>query len=160
MTHIRRTDRAVSDRQEIMQILNQLSVCRLAMRDAEGIYLVPMNFGYEWPKDGVLTLYFHCAPEGRRVRALREDPQVAFEMDQEIQLIGGDAACSYGCLYQSIIGQGTAYFLEDSDEKSHALALLMKHQTGKDFVFTPAMTEAVTVFKVCASHFSAKARRK
>lgn len=157
---MRRSDREITDRQEILEILNRARVCRLAMQDADGLYIVPMNFGYEWPEDGDLTLYFHCAADGRRVRALQSCPSVAFEMDQELAQIPAETACGYGCLYESVIGNGRAAFLEEASEKQHALAVLMHHQTGKDFSFTPAMTQGVTVFRVQATSFTVKARKK
>lgn len=157
---MRRCDREITDRQEIMEILNRMQVCRLAMQDADGLYIVPMSFGYEWPKDGDLTLYFHCAHEGRRISALKACPEVAFEMDRELQQITAETACGYGCLYESVIGSGRAAFLEEESEKQHALAVLMRQQTGKDFSFTPAMTQGVTVFRVQATAFTVKARKK
>ncbi len=157
---MRRKDRAITNRQEILAILDRAHICRLAMQDAEGLYIVPMNFGYEWPEDGNLTLYFHCAAEGRRVKALQACPSVAFEMDQELAQLSADTPCGYGCLYESVIGNGQAAFLEDPAEKQHALAVLMRHQTGKDFSFSPAMAQSVTVFKVSASSFTVKARRQ
>lgn len=161
MSEMRRADRQITDRQEILSFLDQARVCRLAMQDEEGLYIVPMNFGYEWPESGALTLYFHCASEGRRVRALRSCNQLAFEMDQEMAQVSGDAMvpCSYGCLYQSLTGRGSAAFLESPEEKGHALAVLMKHLTGRDFTFTPAMTSSVTVLQVTAAQFTVKARR-
>ncbi|MCI8633938.1 MAG: pyridoxamine 5'-phosphate oxidase family protein [Lachnospiraceae bacterium] len=157
---MRRSDREITDRQEILAVLDRAHVCRLAMQDEDGLYIVPMNFGYEWPENGDLTLYFHCAADGRRVRALRSCPLVAFEMDQELAQIPAQTPCGYGCLYESMIGSGQASFLESDAEKQHALAVLMHHQTGKDFSFSPAMTKSVTVFQVTASCFTVKARRK
>ena len=155
---MRRSDREVTDREQLLQMIRACQVCRLAMQDADGLYIVPMNFGFEWPQDEPLTLDVHCAGEGRRVSALKQDPHLAFEMDRQLQQIGGELPCSYGCLYESIIGTGEAFFLTDTAEKQHALKVLMKHQTGLDFSLTPAMAEAVTVLKIVASSVSGKAR--
>ena len=52
---MRRADREVTDRQEILAILNQCTVGHLALVDPYGEpYLVPMNFGWE-DKEGTCT---------------------------------------------------------------------------------------------------------
>lgn len=67
---MRRKDRELTELGEILQVVERCKVCRLAMADAAGLYLVPMNFGYAYV-EGRLELYFHSAREGRKVaRAL------------------------------------------------------------------------------------------
>ena len=154
---MRRCDREVKDQQGIADILTRCKVCRIAMQDDRGLYIVPVNFGYVF-EDGKLTLYFHGAREGRKAEALRERTPVAFEMDCDHRLTEGSLACEYSFSYSSITGSGTASFVDDFWDKQKALALLMKHQTGKDFLFTRDEAEAVAVFAVMADTFSAKRR--
>lgn len=45
---------------------------------------------------------------------------------------------------------------DDIHEKMLALSSLMKHQTGKDFVFNEKMSSSVAVIKVCVSNFTGK----
>lgn len=45
---MRRKDREITDIEEIRDIIEKCKVCRLAMQDEEGLYLVPLNFGYEF----------------------------------------------------------------------------------------------------------------
>ena len=47
-TPMRRKDRQVEDRAEIADILNRSLVCRLGLQDEEGMYIVPLNYGYHW----------------------------------------------------------------------------------------------------------------
>lgn len=152
---MRRSDKAVTDNKELFEIIESCKVCRIAMQDTEGLYIVPLNFGYEVKGDG-LILYFHCAKEGRKLTAIKENEAVCFEMDCEHRLIETEVACGYGFSYKSIIGNGKATIVDDTEEKKHALSLLMKHQTGKEFVFDEKMAEAVTVFKVIATSFTGK----
>lgn len=58
----------------------------MAVHDEEGMYIVPLNFGYTYEED-VLKLYFHSAGEGRKVDALAADPKVAIEMDTDHYLV-------------------------------------------------------------------------
>ena len=71
-TPMRRKDRQVEDRAEIADILNRSLVCRLGLQDEEGMYIVPLNYGYRWKEtEAAPTLYFHSAPDGRKIRAIR-----------------------------------------------------------------------------------------
>lgn len=174
---MRNTKYEVKQSGEIRAILEACKVCRLGLHSGDDIYMVPLNFGYKLldaalpeagseaaksaPEGGAsghgtLTLYFHCAKEGRKLELLRENARVGFELDGGHALIEGERACAYGYRYHSIIGTGTAALLEGAQEKAQALALLMKHQTGQDFSFTPQETASVAVLRVTADTFSAK----
>ena len=155
---MRRKDREVTDPKELMQIIDQCKVCRIAMHDKAGLYIVPMNFGYRY-ENNQLVLFFHSAKEGRKINALKENSDVGFEMDCEHNLITADVACQYGYFFKSIIGNGKAIFIDDVEEKKVALALLMKYQTGQDFSFVDEMVSSVTVFKIMVQNFSGKDSR-
>ncbi len=155
---MRRKDREVTDIVELLEIINQCKVCRIGMQDEEGLYIVPMNFGYTY-EDGTLKLYFHSAKEGRKISALTASSNVCFEMDCQHELITADTACEYGYHFKSIIGNGKAEFIEDMEEKKAALSILMKHQTGEDFSFNEKMADIVKVFKITADSFSGKDHR-
>ena len=156
---MRRKDREVTNIDEKMEIINNCKVIRLAMKDKEGLYIVPLNFGYSY-LDDKLTLYFHSAKEGRKLDAIEENPQVAFEMDCEHRLIEAELACLYGFSFKSIVGTGIASIVNDIEEKKVSLSLIMKHQTEKDFSFEDKHANAVTVFKVEVSDFTAKYHKK
>ena len=79
MREMRRSDRMITDREEIVDVLDSCKVFRMAVHDEEGMYIVPLNFGYTYEED-VLKLYFHSAGEGRKVDALAADPKVAIEI--------------------------------------------------------------------------------
>ena len=155
---MRRKDREVTDLGAIERIIGDCEVFRLAMIDGTRPYVVPMSFGYSL-RDGVLELYAHSAPKGRKVDALRRNPEVCFEMDCGHRLIEAEAACGYGFAYSSVIGDGTVVFIEDPEEKLRALLKMMEHQTGRsDFSIPSKALERVLVFKVAAASFTAKQR--
>lgn len=155
---MRRKDREVTELNELMQIIDQCKVCRIAMQDKDGLYIVPMNFGYTYDKSQ-LVLFFHSAKEGRKIRALKENSSVCFEMDCEHRLITADVACNYGYYFKSIIGNGKVVFIDAIEEKKTALSLLMKHQTGQDFSFDDQMVKSVSVFKIIVHTYSGKDHR-
>lgn len=153
---MRRKDRAVTDRAGILEILERCKVCRLGLCDDEGMYIVPLNFGFLYGEDGELRLVFHGAKTGRKLDAIQKNARVVFEMDCDHQLHEGEIACRHSYAFGSIFGQGEARILQDTDEKAQALALLMRHQTGRDFTFDEKMMEAVAVFEVKSRSFCAK----
>lgn len=152
---MRRKDREVTDIKELLQIINQCKICRIGMQDNAGLYIVPMNFGYIY-ENNQLVLFFHSAKEGRKIQALKENIEVCFEMDCEHHLRTGDSACQYSYSFKSIIGNGKIVFIDEVDEKKTALSALMRHQTGKDFLFDDQSANSVLVFKVIAYEFTGK----
>jgi nitroimidazol reductase NimA-like FMN-containing flavoprotein (pyridoxamine 5'-phosphate oxidase superfamily) len=152
---MRRKDKEVTDIKELMQIIDKCKVCRIAMQDKNGLYIVPMNFGYTY-ENNQLVLFFHSANEGRKINALRENNNICFEMDCEHNLITSDIACKYGYSFESIIGDGMAIFVDDIEEKKTAFSIIMKHQTGKDFSFDDRMVNNVLVFKIIVHNYSGK----
>ncbi len=153
--NLRRQDREVTETKELMQIIDQCKVCRVGMQDNAGLYIVPMNFGYIYDNNQ-LVLFFHSAKEGRKIKALKENIDICFEMDCEHHLITGDEACQYSYSFKSIIGNGKVVFIDEVEEKKTALSTLMRHQTGKDFSFDDRMANSVLVFKVIVHEFTGK----
>lgn len=154
---MRRKDREVTEINELIKIVDQCKVCRIAMQDKAGLYIVPMNFGYTY-ENNQLVLFFHSAKEGRKINALKENSDICFEMDCEGSLVTDDVVCKYGYLFKSIIGNGKAVFIDDVEEKKNALSVLMKHQTGQNFSFDDKMVSSVSVFKVIVHNYTGKDR--
>ncbi|MGE5627889.1 MAG: pyridoxamine 5'-phosphate oxidase family protein [Solirubrobacterales bacterium] len=152
---MRRKDREITDMAEMLKVLDKCKVCRVGMKDKDGLYIVPLNFGYSF-ENNELVLYFHSAKEGRKISAIMENNSVCFEMDCEHSLITADTACGYGYSFKSIIGNGKAEFIEEAEEKKRALSILMKHQTGMDFTFDDKMAGSVAVFKITSNSFTGK----
>lgn len=44
---MRRHDREITDKNEILEIMNLCDVCRLAFKDGDYPYILPLNFGIE-----------------------------------------------------------------------------------------------------------------
>lgn len=156
---MRRKDREVTGKKKIEKIIQNCRVVRLAFQDQEAPYIVPVNFGYEWLDDG-LTLYVHCAGEGKKLELMKTCPKVGLEMDCGHQLVGEGKACAYGFLFQSVIGWGIAEILENPEDKRHGLERLMLQQTSRQFSISEQDTHAVTVFRVRVQSISAKARNE
>ena len=158
---MRRKDREVTDMEEIRQILDEFKVCRLGLVDDGKPYIVPMNMAYDLD-DGELSIYFHCAKDGRKIDVIQKNPKVGFEMDQEIELVEGNTPCQYSYRYVSVMGTGTVKIVEDEQEKVSALTKIMKQQTGKDFTEfkeNPELLSTVCILRVDAEEYSCKKNR-
>ena len=156
---MRRKDRQITDETAIRAILDKAQVLHLAMIDGDRPYVVPLHYGYTL-ENGVLTLYLHSAKEGRKLDVLQKNARVAFELETDVSPIsGGDLPCKYGAAYASVMGEGRATILTDPVEKTDALTMLMKTQTGRNFYITEAMTDTVAVLRIDVEAFTAKARQ-
>jgi nitroimidazol reductase NimA-like FMN-containing flavoprotein (pyridoxamine 5'-phosphate oxidase superfamily) len=140
---MRTKDKEISDGAAIEAIIQKATVCRLGMVDGNKPYIVPLSFGYY---DNVL--YFHGALKGQKIDILRKNPSVCFEFDLVAEPVESEKACSWSMKYQSVIGFGKAFFVEDSDEKREALSVIMAQYSDQLFQFPEKMLKATAVIKV------------
>lgn len=155
---MRRKEREITDRAELLSIMDGCMVCRVALQDEEGLYIVPLSFGYALEGEE-LRLYFHSAKEGRKVRAIGQGAPAAFEMDEEFVLVPGETACTHGGRFCSIVGSGWIAPVEETSAKQRALEALMQHMTGEAWSITAEQTKAVHVYELTVKQISGKARR-
>jgi nitroimidazol reductase NimA-like FMN-containing flavoprotein (pyridoxamine 5'-phosphate oxidase superfamily) len=157
---MRRIDREVNDIEEINGIIKNCKTCHVAMVDDGIPYVLPLSFGYEINEDE-LTLYFHSAKEGRKIDILYKNNSVCFEMCREGELINCESSpCNSGYYFSSIVGNGKAEFITDTNEKMKALTLLMKQQADIDVIFTEKQANTVSVFKIVSDDFTGKRKAK
>ena len=154
---MRRREREVTDEKMILEILDKCQVLHLGLSDEGQPYVVPMNYGYLW-EEGRLTFYLHGAVEGYKYEVIRRNPKVSFAMECDIRPFRGKVACQYGMAYSSMMGKGTAEIITDVEEKEKALSILMRTQTGKEFVFDEKLVSIVNVIKINVNEYSAKRR--
>jgi len=131
----------------------------IGMMDGAVPYVVPLSYGYEL-EGQTLTLFFHCASEGRKIDILKKNPCVCFEMCNEGEPVFMDAPCNSGYYYSSIIGNGTVEFINRPEDKCHALTAMFFQQSGKEVIFTKEQAANVLCFKVTLETYSAKRKPK
>jgi len=127
---MRRSEKEITERSAIDEIINRCLVCRLALSDGGIPYVIPMNFGYEGN-----TLYFHTAREGRKLDILRKNNQVCFELDTDVEIIAAEDAAGWGARYCCVIGFGAASLVDDPVEKRKAYDSIMRHYAGRTFSY-------------------------
>ena len=163
MREMRLNKREIKDPDMLRDIIESCDIVRLGLRDRDGMFIVPVNYGYDIETDGTglkLTLYIHGAREGRKAEAFAADPSVALEMDCMDGIITGDYTCSYSCAYRSIMGNGTIRELTGEQEKIHALTRIMEHMApGARIEFRPEMLERTGVYRIDVKKFTGKERK-
>lgn len=123
---MRRKDREIASFERMLAVVDACDCCRLGLVDEDGAYIVPMNFGWE-AGGGTLVLYFHCAAEGKKLRLLRAQTRVSFEMDTAHAFVRREEACGCTMRYQSVMGRGTVRALEQPEERARAMARIVAH---------------------------------
>jgi nitroimidazol reductase NimA-like FMN-containing flavoprotein (pyridoxamine 5'-phosphate oxidase superfamily) len=136
----------ITERVGIDEIINGAQVCTMSLIDNNKPYCVPMNFGYH---DGII--YLHGAPFGRKIDALRQNPDVciSFYTDEAMNIRHVNVACSYSMKFKSVLVHGSVVFVDDNDEKARILNIVMKNYSGRDdFTYNKPALEGVCVFYV------------
>ena len=141
----------ITDIEEIEGIIKRAPVCRLGLVDNDEPYVVPVCFGYERG-----ALYFHGNLKGRKVELLKKNNKICFEMDIDVQLVKNEDPCSWAMKYKSVIGMGRAVILEDDEEKSRVLSIIMRNYTEGEFSFPKSMLDSTLVLRIDISSISGK----
>ena len=150
-------EQIINDKQQILNILDAGKILHMGLAVDNEPYVVPMNYGYTM-EDGKLTLYLHSAVQGKKLEWIRTNPKVFFEICCDLLPFEGVKPCQYGLAYSAVMGKGTAQIVEDVEEKKQAMSVLMKTQTGKDFVFNDKLVSIVAVIRIDVEEYTAKHR--
>lgn len=120
---MRRTDREITGKTELLRLLDSFDALRLGLFDAAYPYVVPVNFARD-PEAPEPVLYFHAAPEGKKTGLLQKNAHVCIEADRS----GGFLQTRTGIttVYESVIGYGVCEAVTDAAEKLRALRLLLR----------------------------------
>lgn len=157
---MRRTDREITDRNEIADILRKSDACHLALVENGMPYIVALNYGFSWDSlnaDMMPVLYFHCANAGRKLDVIRKNGNAAFFIDTGHELVRGEKDCDWSMKYQSVAGNGSIAFVEDEAEKKRGLDLLMNHYSGRtEFSYNEALFARTVVLKLTVASITGK----
>ena len=152
---MRRSDREITNFDDMVAILEHSDVCRLGMVDEDGMaYIVPLNYGFRI-EEGKAVLYFHCANEGKKLTLMRKNPSVSFEIDgaHTLELSEEKRMCTMR--YESLMGKGVIKELPD-ERKMEALREIMKHYGREGFDFSPAAVPRTILFSMTIEEMTGK----
>ena len=119
--HVRRKEREITDLTEMRQVLKTTKYVTVAFCKDNEPYLVALSHGYDEAKN---CLYFHCAPEGKKLVYAQSNDQV---WGQAVLDFGVTDECDYA--YTCVHFKGTFSLISDLTEKGHAMEILV-HQVA------------------------------
>ncbi|OPX45922.1 pyridoxamine 5'-phosphate oxidase [Ruminiclostridium hungatei] len=121
MEEIRYKQRICSDQTKIEKFLTDSRVGTLGMCDLEGKpYSIPVNYVY-WKG----SIYIHGMGSGKKNHILIKNPQVCFNIFEELGTVADNVPSKCDTAYFSVMIFGKAELVEDMEEKTQALSQLM-----------------------------------
>jgi nitroimidazol reductase NimA-like FMN-containing flavoprotein (pyridoxamine 5'-phosphate oxidase superfamily) len=148
---LRRANKEITDRSEIDRILATAPVLHLGIIDGDRPYVVPMHFGY-----ADSALFLHGACKGRKISALKANPQVCFDVTDRYEVQPGSKACEFSTRFVSVIGHGRARFLDDPAQRRAALDVLMNKFAPGPYEYRPGAEAATAVIRIDIDEITGK----
>lgn len=117
-------------------------------------YAVPLSFAYENSR-----IYFHCAKEGHKIDALKNNDKVSFCVIDKDEVVPE----AFNTIYRSVIAFGRARILDDDRERLEALESLIRKYSSAYSVQGKKEIEKywdrVCLVEICVEHITGKASR-
>ena len=157
--HLRRSEKKIKSDEEILAIIHRQEFLTIALCKKNQPYLVSLNYGFDIDRS---CFYFHCANEGRKIDFLKDNSIVYGQILEKLAYKEGE--CSYA--YRSVQFEGEVSFLENIDEKKHALNLMVEKIENPDLIektkakfITDSSVQKVFIGKIAVKEFSGKEER-
>ena len=143
----------IENREEIDKIIIECKTCYLAMCEGGFPYVLPMNFAL----DGDFVI-LHSAQSGRMWETLKKNQNVCvnWTVGEDLKWQNVKVGCSYRVQSKSVLVEGKVEFVDDFDEKTRCLELLMGQYSDREFKFSKPAVENVGVIKVAIGKITAK----
>jgi len=119
MKGIRRKEKEIKDKKELIWIVEEAKYITVAMCSDNRPYLVTLNHGYDRDKN---CIYFHCAQEGKKIDILTDNNRIWGQALVDKGYVQG--MCDH--LYATTHFSGQVTFVTDFEEKKHALTVMIK----------------------------------
>jgi nitroimidazol reductase NimA-like FMN-containing flavoprotein (pyridoxamine 5'-phosphate oxidase superfamily) len=116
--HMRRMDKAIEDPATLRRVLGEAKHITVAMCKDGMPYLVSLSHGYDEEQD---VIYFHCAPEGKKLDYMRANPTVWGQAVLDYGFFDGHDDCRQE--FASVMFRGEVTFVEDMEEKLRAFVM-------------------------------------
>ena len=150
--HVRRKEREITDPDEMRMVLKATKYVTVALCMDNEPYLVALSHGYDEAKN---CLYFHCAPEGKKLIYANANPNV---WGQAVLDFGVTEECDYA--YNSVHFQGNFTLITDLKEKQHAMEVLVRQVSlnpeAKLAKIKPERLDKTTMGRIDITYMSGK----
>jgi nitroimidazol reductase NimA-like FMN-containing flavoprotein (pyridoxamine 5'-phosphate oxidase superfamily) len=149
---MRRSDREITGRERIDEIIQGCEVCHLGMAAGNEPYVVPVSFGY----DGRFV-YFHSAREGKKIDLITANPSVCVQFERHVVLLPSEeAACDWSFAFESAIGFGVVEEVRDPRSKVAGLNQIMLHYSGREWELDASTLARTRVWRVSIEELTGK----
>ncbi len=140
---MRRKDKEISNPREVEAILKEASTLHLGLCQGDEPYVVPMTYGYAEGK-----IYLHGGVGGTKFELMAANPRVSFSVVTGVETIPHPEPCEWSVRYRSVVGFGTARFLETPEEKNRGLNALTAHLGAGTHTYSPELLARVVVVEI------------
>ena len=149
---MRRTDREITNFNEIIDILNRAATLRLGIQGEEYPYVVPLCFGVKVEKEQV-TIYAHGAKDGLKSTLLARNNNVCIEADIFHKYLQTERG--FTALYESVIGFGTAETVTGSEAEA-GMDSILTHCGFQNAPYDKSALEKITILKITLTKLTGK----
>lgn len=162
---MRRREHEIIDPGEMKRVIESGQICRLALAVHNEPYLVALSYGVVFAGAGNVgsasndlpTLYFHSAPNGRKLEMLKENPRVCFAIEGRTELERADRPCDWTFRYESVVGYGRVMVVTDQAEKLAGLdAVMRQHGATGDLDYSDTMIARTTILRLTVESMTGK----
>lgn len=109
------------DSQWALEVMHKAPYITVSFVDADGkAYGLPLSLA----SDDDVHWYFHCALEGKKLDAIKANPEVCLSAVTRCTPTVGPKDGSFSLQYKSAIAFGKAELVEEDEEKIHGLRLI------------------------------------
>lgn len=152
--HLRRVDKEIQEEAALFDLLLSQKLMTLAMCRAGEPYLTAVNYAFDRK---ARHFYFHCAPVGKKIEFLKENPAVWGIVVEDRGYLDGQ--CDHA--YRSVHFSGSAEFVTETAEKRRALELMLDQlesepEPVKARAMTPEAVNGVCIVRIRATGFTGK----
>ena len=140
---MRRKDKEITDKVEIENIIKKADICQVALSDNNVPYVFPVCFGYENN-----LLFFHSAPEGKKIEIIKKNPSVCFQIHTDTELLAAEKGCNWSIRFRSVTGFGKAEFIDGIEAKIRAIQIILKHYSKESYEISPKSLEKTALIQI------------
>jgi nitroimidazol reductase NimA-like FMN-containing flavoprotein (pyridoxamine 5'-phosphate oxidase superfamily) len=149
---MRRNDRARST-EEAISLLESAEYGVLSMTCPDGVpHGIPLNFALMGD-----SIYFHCAPEGKKVDILSANTRVSFCVVGNTQVLPD----KFGTKYESAIATGSVEELSAEDKRQGLILLVRKYSPDymkEGLEYIDKLIAKTKIFRIRLESVTGKAR--
>jgi len=151
---MRRSDREITNRDEIIDVLKRSNTIRLGIHNEPFPYIVPLSFGFE-DSNGEINIYFHGAKEGLKHTLLDQNNHVCIEAD--IFHRYAETETGLTTEYESVIGFGIAEVVH-GDEAIKGMDLVCSHCGYDGYEYDTRALDFMHIYRIKLSSITGKRR--